>query len=67
MIELRSVTHEGGDLETFLDREMASAEPSLRLAQRLAQRHDKRMQWRVGVYFPLLGAWRELPLGERES
>ena len=49
------VFHEGGDVETFLDRERLRYEAQLeRYAAALGEPRTK-----LGLYFPLLAGWRE--------
>jgi ATP-dependent helicase/nuclease subunit A len=64
LIDYRTASHEGGDRERFLQAEVELLRPDLLRAGRLMQLIDER-PLRIGVYFPLLQAWRELaPTGE---
>jgi hypothetical protein len=58
IVDWKSSGHEGGDLDTFLRSELERYAPQLRLYARLVQSLDPRPV-RVGLYFPLLGQWRE--------
>jgi ATP-dependent exoDNAse (exonuclease V) beta subunit len=59
IVDWKTGTHEGGDREAFLDNELARYESQLRRYARAMHAIDGRPQ-RVGLYFPLLDAWREL-------
>jgi ATP-dependent exoDNAse (exonuclease V) beta subunit len=59
IVDWKTSTHEGGDREAFLDNELARYAPQLERYARAMRAHDGRPQ-RVGLYFPLLDAWREL-------
>jgi len=59
IVDWKTSTHEGGDREAFLDNELARYAPQLRRYALAMQALDGRPQ-RVGLYFPLLDAWREL-------
>lgn len=60
IVDWKTSAHEGGDREAFLDNELARYAPQLRRYALAMQALDVRPQ-RVGLYFPLLDAWRELP------
>jgi ATP-dependent helicase/nuclease subunit A len=58
IIDYKTSAHQGGDLETFLDTEKARYREQLeRYARLMVQRDDRPI--RLGLYFPLLGEWRE--------
>ncbi len=59
IVDWKTSAHEGGDLDAFLDNELARYSDQLRRYALAMKRHDGRPQ-RVGLYFPLLDAWREL-------
>ncbi len=59
IVDWKTSAHEGGDREAFLDNELARYTPQLRRYARAMARLDGRPQ-KVGLYFPLLDAWREL-------
>jgi ATP-dependent exoDNAse (exonuclease V) beta subunit len=59
IVDWKTGTHEGGDREAFLDNEIARYTPQLRRYAEVLARIDRRPQ-KVGLYFPLLDAWREL-------
>jgi ATP-dependent exoDNAse (exonuclease V) beta subunit len=59
IVDWKTSTHEGGDREAFLDNELARYAPQLRRYAQAMHAMDGRPQ-RVGLYFPLLDAWREL-------
>jgi ATP-dependent exoDNAse (exonuclease V) beta subunit len=60
IVDWKTSSHEGGDLDAFLDNELARYTDQLRRYALVMKRYDGRPQ-RVGLYFPLLDAWRELP------
>jgi ATP-dependent exoDNAse (exonuclease V) beta subunit len=59
IVDWKTSAHEGGDREAFLDNELARYAPQLRRYAQAMHALDGRPQ-RVGLYFPLLDAWREL-------
>jgi ATP-dependent exoDNAse (exonuclease V) beta subunit len=58
IIDYKTGSHEGGDVERFLDREMDRYREQLERYARLMMQRDHRPV-RLGLYFPLLGGWRE--------
>jgi ATP-dependent exoDNAse (exonuclease V) beta subunit len=58
IVDYKTSTHEGGDLEGFLDKEVARYAAQLARYARMFQQFEDRPV-RVGLYFPLLGAWRD--------
>lgn len=58
VIDYKTSVHEGGALEEFLAREVERYRPQLDLYAELIRAMDGRPV-RRGLYFPLLGAWRE--------
>jgi len=60
IVDYKTGTHEGGDPQAFLDREQQRYTPQLARYARLMTLLDPR-PIRLGLYFPLLGAWREWP------
>jgi ATP-dependent exoDNAse (exonuclease V) beta subunit len=58
IIDYKTGSHEGGNLEAFLDNEQARYRPQLENYRLLMSRLDSR-RIRLGLYFPLLQAWRE--------
>jgi len=61
VIDYKTGTHGGGDQESFLDKEVERYKPQMRRYGKLLRRLDNRPV-RVGLYFPLLKAWREWAL-----
>ncbi len=58
IIDYKTSAHQGGDLEAFLDKEKERYREQLeRYARLMVQRDDRPI--RLGLYFPLLGEWRE--------
>ena len=57
IVDYKTSSHEGGDLEAFLDSEVERHEDQLARYARAIARVDKR-PIRVGLYFPLLQAFR---------
>jgi ATP-dependent exoDNAse (exonuclease V) beta subunit len=62
IVDWKTSVHEGGDRESFLDNELARYAPQLQRYAKAMARLDPRPQ-RVGLFFPLLDAWRELDIG----
>jgi len=58
VIDYKSSQHGGGAREDFLDREVERYRPQLERYALLAQRLGPEPV-RVGLYFPLMRAWRE--------
>jgi ATP-dependent helicase/nuclease subunit A len=58
VIDYKTSQHLGGGLEVFLDREVERYRPQLQRYARLARRLGPEPV-RMGLYFPLMGAWRE--------
>jgi len=61
IIDWKTSTHEGGGLEAFLLSELERYRPQLTRYSRVMSLFDPRPQC-VGLYFPLLDAWQELPV-----
>ena len=58
IIDYKTSSHEGGDVEAFLDNEKMRYQPKLeRYARLLMQQEDRPI--RLALYFPLLNGWRE--------
>jgi ATP-dependent exoDNAse (exonuclease V) beta subunit len=58
IVDYKTSAHEGGDIEAFLDREQQRYRPQLeRYAALLKAGGAKAVK--LGLYFPLLGGWRE--------
>jgi ATP-dependent exoDNAse (exonuclease V) beta subunit len=63
IVDYKIGTHEGGDLEEFLDREQERYRKQLEQYAKLMRALDGR-EIRLGLYFPLLKGWREWkPMG----
>jgi len=61
IIDYKTSSHEGGNLEGFLDEEQSRYGEQLNeYAQMLGNLNDQPQPIRVGLYFPLMDAWREL-------
>lgn len=58
IVDYKTGGHEGGDLEAFLDREQLRYREQLERYALVMRRVDAR-PIRLGLYFPLLQAWRE--------
>ena len=63
VIDYKTGSHQGADRDVFLEKEVERYKPQLRRYARLLQRMDGRPV-KMGIYFPLLKAWREWPLEE---
>ena len=62
VVDFKTSPHEGGDRERFLDEEVKRYESQLRRYAQLAKGLGPEPV-RAGLYYPLLAAWREVPLG----
>jgi len=58
IIDYKTSTHEGGGLDAFLDREQERYRGQLERYAAVLDKLDSR-PIRLGLYFPLLGGWRE--------
>jgi ATP-dependent exoDNAse (exonuclease V) beta subunit len=58
IIDYKTSTHEGGGLDAFLDREQERYRGQLERYAAVLRKLDVR-SIRLGLYFPLLGGWRE--------
>ena len=58
VVDYKTSQHTGGNLEEFLDREVDRYRPQLYRYAQLARKLGPEPV-RVGLYFPLMGAWRE--------
>ncbi|MCH8883470.1 MAG: PD-(D/E)XK nuclease family protein, partial [SAR324 cluster bacterium] len=63
IVDYKSGEHEGSDLEDFLDKQQERYRPQLERYARIMAKRDPR-PIRLGLYFPLLQAWREWAPGE---
>jgi ATP-dependent helicase/nuclease subunit A len=61
VVDFKTSPHEGGDLETFLSEEVKRYEAQLQRYAHLARGLGPQPV-RAGLYYPLLSAWREVPL-----
>jgi hypothetical protein len=60
IVDYKISSHEGGELDAFLDREMIRYRGQMdRYARLLAGMEQRPL--RIGLYFPLHPAWREWP------
>lgn len=60
IIDFKTSRHEGGGLEEFLDREVERYRPQLQRYAQLMQGWKLGSQVKTALYFPLMGAWREV-------
>jgi ATP-dependent helicase/nuclease subunit A len=60
VIDYKTSQHQGGGVEEFLDREVERYRPQLQRYATLARRLGPEPV-RLGLYFPLMRAWREWP------
>ena len=58
IIDYKTSSHEGADLEEFLDREQIRYQHQLNQYAKLMREIDHR-PIKLGLYFPLIGGWRE--------
>jgi len=62
IIDFKTSSHEGAEREAFLDREVERYRPQLERYARLLD-PERPADLRVGLYFPLIGGWREWTAG----
>jgi ATP-dependent exoDNAse (exonuclease V) beta subunit len=60
IVDFKTSTHEGGGLESFLDEEVVRYTPQLRRYADLMRKVHPQQTLRMALYFPLIGAWREV-------
>jgi ATP-dependent helicase/nuclease subunit A len=60
VVDWKTGAHEGGDRESFLDRELERYRGQLERYARVMRLIEPERKLKVGLYFPLLDAWREL-------
>jgi hypothetical protein len=58
IVDYKTGTHEGGDVEAFIDRERERYRPQLERYATLMRALDGR-PIRLGLYFPMLNGWRD--------
>ena len=59
IIDYKTGSHEGSDINAFLDSEQNRYRGQLERYAALMQQWDKAHTIRLGLYFPLIGGWRE--------
>lgn len=59
IIDYKTASHEGGDIEYFLDEEEKRHADQLQRYARILHRMEPERPIRTALYFPLLDAWRE--------
>ncbi len=59
IIDYKTGGHEGTDTDAFLDSEQTRYRPQLQRYAELMSKLDDKHAIRLGLYFPLLGGWRE--------
>ncbi len=64
IVDFKTGTHEGADVDAFIEREVARYRGQLERYARLVRALDPR-PIRLGLYFPLQGAWREWAYDDR--
>jgi ATP-dependent helicase/nuclease subunit A len=62
IVDFKTSTHEGGGLEEFLNNEVVRYRPQLERYAKLMTGYRSQERVKAALYFPLLGAWREVPL-----
>ncbi|UCF76952.1 MAG: UvrD-helicase domain-containing protein [Betaproteobacteria bacterium] len=63
IVDYKTGSHEGGDIDAFLDREQERYRPQLERYATLMRARDGR-PIRLGLYFPMLKGWREWAPGD---
>ncbi|MHC8441651.1 MAG: UvrD-helicase domain-containing protein [Candidatus Eutrophobiaceae bacterium] len=64
IVDYKISHHSGGKLESFLDREKERYRPQLEKYARMLQKCHPQQSIRMGLYFPILKAWREWGMPE---
>ena len=59
IIDYKTGGHEGSDINVFLDNEQTRYQGQLERYAALMRQWDKEHAIRLGLYFPLIGGWRE--------
>jgi ATP-dependent exoDNAse (exonuclease V) beta subunit len=62
VVDYKTSSHEGAGLEWFLDNEMIRYQDQLERYGRLFREMEPERPVKLGLYFPLLGGWREWEL-----
>ena len=65
IVDYKASTHEGADLEAFLDREQERYRKQLEQYAAVMKLLDKR-EIKLGLYFPLLQGWREWKIEQKD-
>jgi len=60
IVDYKTASHEGGDVRDFLDEEEKRHAPQLLRYANLLRRMEPERSIRLGLYFPMLDAWREV-------
>ncbi|GAB4268868.1 MAG: UvrD-helicase domain-containing protein [Deferrisomatales bacterium] len=60
IVDFKTSTHEGGGREAFLEQEVERYRPQLATYARLLRSLEPGRSVRAALYYPLLGAWREV-------
>ena len=63
IVDFKTSSHEGGGLDAFLDNELERYRGQMEEYRELFSSLDPGRPIRVGLYFPLMGAWREYEAG----
>lgn len=64
IVDFKTSTHEGGGLNAFLDEEVVRYTPQLQRYAQLLRQWRPGQPLRMALYFPLIGAWREINTDE---
>lgn len=67
IVDYKTSVHEGAGLDEFLDRERVRYAPQLERYAAILRGLDDRRPIRLGLYFPLLGGWREWEYNDGEG
>jgi ATP-dependent exoDNAse (exonuclease V) beta subunit len=66
IVDYKTGGHEGGDIDAFLDRERERYRLQLERYAAIMRARDVRLV-KLGLYFPLVGGWREWPAGDGDE
>ena len=64
IVDYKTASHEGGDVQDFLGEEEKRYAPQLLRYAGLVKRMEPERAIRLGLYFPMLDAWREINADE---
>ena len=64
VVDYKTSSHEGGGLDTFLNREVERYREQLESYARIMTRIDSEHPVRIGLWFPMVRGWREYAVSD---